>query len=468
LTVNKKSIIAFRIFSDLILLNISFYATYIYILDNSSISVRTFNVLLILNAAWLITARFSKLYDDFRSRTFSFLFISIVTTSIYFLLFMIVGYFLFREYFVGRPRIFVVIFSTFLNFSIILKEFILRKVLNLLRKKGKNIRNMVIIGAGELGNKFSNLIDEHPHFGYKILGFLCDKGQHTMNGKYLGKLNELEKVLNKFNVHEVVVALPDNPTKPLDEILRLCNKYAVRVNIIPDYMRFLSKKFQTSTFGEFPIITVRAEPLEEIQWRVIKRGFDIIFSLFVIITICSWLFPIIAILIKIDSKGPVFFTQDRIGQNGKPFKTYKFRSMYSAETNSEGKFTPLKSGDSRITKVGRFLRKTNLDELPQFFNVLIGNMSVVGPRPHAISFEEKYSEFVEEIKLRHLVKPGITGWAQVNGLRGDFLDESKNRLLTKAKINHDIWYIENWSFVLDLHIILLTIWKMIQGKTEGR
>jgi len=380
---------------------------------------------------------------------------------------MIVGYFLFREYFVGRPRVFVIIFSVFLNFSIILKEYILRKFLNFLRRKGKNRRNMIIVGSGDLGRRFSSLIEAHPHFGYNLLGFVCNQNQLSMNGKYLGKLDELEETLNRFTVHEVVVALPNNPDKPLDEILRLCNKYAVRVNIIPDYMRFLSKKFQTSTFGEFPIITVRSEPLEEVQWRIIKRIFDITFSLFIIITICSWLFPIIAVLIKIDSKGPVFFIQDRVGQYRKPFKAFKFRSMHPKKSSSGSEYTPLISDDDRITKVGRFLRRTNLDELPQFFNVLFGSMSVVGPRPHALSFEEKYSEFVEEIRLRHLVKPGITGWAQVNGLRGDFLDENENKLLTKAKINHDIWYIENWSFLLDVHIILLTIWKMLQGKTEG-
>jgi len=465
--VNRKSLTSLRVLTDLILLNVCFFLTQLIVVSTDTISLRTFNVMIILNVAWLLIARLSRLYDDYRANKFSFLFIAAMKASIYFLLVMIVGYFLLREYFMGRPRVFIITYSIFFNITILAKEITLRKLLKYFRKKGKNKRNLVIIGTNEIGYEFSKMVKEFPEFGYNLLGFI---GEQTslINGKYLGKYEELENIFTRNKVHEVIISLPDKSQMPIDKLLRLCNKHAVRVKIIPDYARFLSKKFQTTRFGEFPIITVRSDPLEEVQWRFLKRAFDIIFSLTVILCFCSWLCPIIALFIKLDSKGPVIFSQTRVGQDSKKFKAYKFRTMHPKDDKALRKYTPLESETNRITKVGRVLRKTNLDELPQFYNVLIGDMSVVGPRPHAISFEEKYSEFVEEMKLRHLVKPGITGWAQVNGLRGDFLDDTQNKAFTQAKFAYDIWYIENWSFWLDIYIIFLTVWKMLSGQTEGR
>jgi len=205
-----------------------------------------------------------------------------------------------------------------------------------------------------------------------------------------------------------------------------------------------------------PIIMVRCEPLEEYHWRLTKRLFDITFCIIMLVFICSWLFPILAILIKVDSKGPVFFTQARSGRNNVPFNCIKFRSMV---TNGNAHETQTTINDARLTKIGRVLRKTNLDELPQFINVLLGEMSVIGPRPHMIKHTEQYSKIVNGYLARQLLKPGISGWAQVNGHRGETIHVSQ----MQKRIEYDLWYLENWTLNLDIKIIFLTIWNTIKG-----
>ena len=207
----------------------------------------------------------------------------------------------------------------------------------------------------------------------------------------------------------MIVALPIAEFKRLDQIIKVCNRHAVRVHIIPDYFQFVSKKFRISMFENFPIITVRDEPLAESHWRFIKRLFDILFSSVVFILFLIWLIPLLAFLVKLFSKGSIFYVQKRLGMRNKVFKFYKFRTLIEQDNSNSEKYLPVTSGDLRITGIGKFLRRTNLDELPQFFNILKGDMSVVGPRPHFIPYDEVYSEIVDEIKLRSRVRPGLTG-----------------------------------------------------------
>ena len=274
-------------------------------------------------------------------------------------------------------------------------------------------------------------------------------------------------LISAKKVDEVVIALTRKSDDFLDDVIAICDRNAVRTHIIPDYLRFLSSRFEVTMFGDFPIITARDEPLAEVHWRFIKRSFDIIFSLMVTVLIISWLYPLIFIISKISSRGKVFFVQERIGSKNINFKCYKLRTMISADIKSTDNFQPVVENDPRVTKFGRFLRKSNIDELPQFINVLKGDMSVVGPRPHAVQYDKKYGEIFETIRLRHNVRPGITGWAQVHGLRGDVTDEDENKKRARKTIEYDIWYIENWSLNLDIQIIMITIWQMLRGKTKG-
>ncbi len=240
---------------------------------------------------------------------------------------------------------------------------------------------------------------------------------------------------------------------------------------------------KNAVFGAPSVVVVNVDGLEsERDGRIInkanlvnysfrKRAFDIAFSLCLIVFVFSWLFPIIMLAIIIESGLPVFFFQDRVGLNGRYFKCFKFRSMRRADSKKVGNnlYTPTAKNDSRITRVGKFLRKTNLDELPQFFNVLKGDMSVVGPRPHAISFHNKYQEMIQgfDIEKRHLVRPGITGLSQINGYRGDVADQQENKIRTKTRIRFDILYIDKWTPYLDLHIVFRTFWNMVKQDTKG-
>jgi putative colanic acid biosynthesis UDP-glucose lipid carrier transferase len=332
-------------------------------------------------------------------------------------------------------------------------------------KNGKNVKNVLVIGAGELGKNFYEMVSSHIDFGYNFIGFLDDNAEPDIKN-ILGGLNDLDKTINELNVEEVIIALPIYASNMLDQIIRTCNKHAVRVHIIPDYFKFLSNKFQISMMGDFPIITVRSEPLAEFHWRFVKRTVDVVFSFVVNLLFLSWIIPVLYIFNKISSPGPLFFIQDRIGAKDKIFRCYKFRTMHTGN-KSIGKYQPTVEGDPRITSVGKLLRKSNLDELPQFINVLKGEMSVVGPRPHAIAYNEIYKEMVDEIKIRSWVKPGITGWAQIHGFRGDVSDYEENKKRTIKRIEYDLWYIENWTIWLDIQIILTTVWQMIKGDAKG-
>ena len=463
--VNQRSIYFFRLFSDLLLLNFAFLISAIYSQSWEILLQRyyMFFLLIGLNALWIITSNYLNFYDDFFSRNFPFQISNILKNSLLQLIITITFIFLTKENLFTRYFIvyYFILLILFISFRVIL----FRKILKLLRRKGKNIRDLIIVGEGELSENFKQMILSNPDFGYSFKGFVWGSEQSSENINQ-NLLEQLENTLSSTKVDEAVIALSEGYRHLLESLIKVCDKFAVKVHIIPDYYSLISKRFQLSTFGDFPIITARREPLNEVQWRLVKRVFDIIFSLLVTILILSWMIPLIIILSIFFDKGPVFFLQDRLGTKNQKFKCIKFRTM-KFEKLQVDKFNPVIKNDPRITGVGKFLRKYNLDELPQFINVLFGDMSVVGPRPHAISYNNMYSKIVDEIRLRQNVKPGITGWAQIHGLRGDVTDEEENRKRTKLRIDYDLWYIENWSFSLDIQIISLTIWQMIIGKSRG-
>jgi exopolysaccharide biosynthesis polyprenyl glycosylphosphotransferase len=320
----------------------------------------------------------------------------------------------------------------------------------------------LIIGAEEIGEKFKDVIINNPEFGHRFIGFV----NQTPAKDVIGKLSELDKIIKHNEVEDVVIALHNDTSENLDEIVNICNKNAVKIHVIPDYFRFLSGRFQISTVSNLPVITIRDEPLNEVIMRFIKRIFDILFSLIIILFILSWLIPILWLLIRLDSPGPAFFIQERFGARKRKFNCYKFRTLAFEKKDAE-KFEPITYKDPRVTRIGGILRKTNLDEIPQFINVLKGDMSVVGPRPLPLGVEMVYEKVFEKIKMRYNVRPGVTGWAQINGLRGEVSDEEENKRRILEKMKYDLWYIENWSMKLDFQIILLTIWHMIRGDTKG-
>jgi Undecaprenyl-phosphate glucose phosphotransferase len=307
-----------------------------------------------------------------------------------------------------------------------------------------------------------NYILENPQLGYKIEGIFDDLYPQSVAEKYtiLGKVEDCFNYVKANGISEVYCALSNKDSKRIKALMQEADKHMIRLRLVPDVKGAFDKNILLELYGHMPILTPRQEPLENKANEFVKRAFDIVFSSFVLVFLLSWLLPLLALIIKLDSKGPVFFKQLRSGRNNKPFYCLKFRSMY-VNTDSDSK--QASRGDSRITRIGAVLRKTNLDELPQFINVLFGDMSVVGPRPHMLKHTEDYSLLIDNYMVRHFLTPGITGWAQVNGYRG----ETKETSLMNERVKADIWYLENWSFFLDLKIVFLTVWQAIRGNENA-
>ncbi len=324
------------------------------------------------------------------------------------------------------------------------------------------MRNVLIIGAGDTGMEFYKAIKSNLHIGYNVIGFLDDEKKAYLNGEYLGKVKELKLVLNNKTVDNVIIALPSSAERKIKEVIETCGLYAKRVLIIPDYFRYFIKKKNLSIIERFPVISFREEKLNEFRWIALKRIFDIIVSLGFLLLISWWLFPVIAVFIKLNSPGPVFFKQERWGKDNKKFFAHKFRTMRypNCDTDDDGNYLQTVKNDPRITTLGKVLRKSSIDELPQFWNVLKGDMTIVGPRPHPTPLNIESRDKIDLYIFRHLVKPGITGWAQINGFRGD---TKGNGQAMQERVEHDLWYIENWSFGLDIEIIFLTIVKILKG-----
>jgi putative colanic acid biosynthesis UDP-glucose lipid carrier transferase len=424
-----------------------------------------FILLAVLNFLWYFASNVTGFYEDSRHRSFSYQFNNVLKITFVQVIAAILFIFVAKEDLFTRNFIFfhAVLLVFFVSIRIQAIKFLASKF----GQRKNRLQNLVIVGAGDVAKNFYNSTLKNQWIGYNFTGYIDDVFDDHTGSEIIGKIDDLERIIELKNISEVIVALPASAFMRLDQIIRVCNRHAVRVHIIPDYFQFVSKKFRIGMFENFPIITVRDEPLAEPHWRFIKRLFDVLFSLVVIILFLSWLIPLISILVKLFSKGSILYVQKRLGMRNKIFKFYKFRTLIEQDKSKEESYLPVTAEDLRITGIGKFLRRTNLDELPQFFNILKGDMSVVGPRPHYIPYDEVYSEIVDEIKLRSRVRPGLTGWAQVHGLRGDSPDPIENEIRTKKRIEYDLWYIENWSMWLDIQIVILTIWQMMRGETRA-
>jgi len=324
----------------------------------------------------------------------------------------------------------------------------------------------MVIGAGETAQEFKNMLDHKIEYGYQFLGFFDDKPEKYNNSirkHILGNTQEAKQYAIDHEVDEIFCALPFYEEEKTKDFIQFGDENLIRIKIVPDLSRFLThhlNKVEIDYYGQIPVMTLRNEPLENIVNRFVKRLFDIGFSTLVFILFLWWFIPLIALIIKLTSKGPVFFIQERSGIKNKSFNVIKFRTMY---VNDDAHYKQATKYDERITPIGKFLRSTSLDEMPQFINVLTGQMSVIGPRPHMLKHTEEYSKIIDKFMVRHLVKPGITGWAQVNGYRG----ETKEVEDMEGRVRADVWYIENWSFTLDIKIIILTIINLLRGEENA-
>lgn len=410
--------------------------------------------------SWYISAQVSRLYTDLRSNKFAEEIIYVMVTIILFAILLTSFLFFFRNN-LELNNYFLAIYFPSIFLLIIFFKYILRKYLHAVFYSGRLQEQIILVGSTPAAKDFYDTINLHTYYGYKCIGFLDDQ-QTKMNGcPYLGKIEELNSILENTEVAEVIIALPNSKHEQISSTIEICDFHATRLRMIPDLYLYAASNISINTIGLLPVINLRSLPQDRWANKLLKKAFDVIFSLLFFILIGWWFMPLIALLIKLSSKGPVFFKQERWGLNNKKIVCYKFRTMYygSPETDDKGGFLQASKDDSRVTPLGRFLREWNIDEFPQFWNVLLGNMSVVGPRPHVTPLNISSIQHVDRYMLRHLVKPGITGWAQVNGARG----ETSAPGAMQRRVNYDLYYIHSWTFWMDCQIVLQTIINTIKG-----
>lgn len=340
-------------------------------------------------------------------------------------------------------------------FTLSLKYIFVRMALREMRARGYNQKHVLVVGAGNLAAQYAASIACAREMGYHIAGHLAPKACEQV-GPYCGEYTQLEQCLRGRGIDEVVVALEPEETQYITQVIHTCEKCGTKISVIPFYNDIIPTKPSIEVIGSVKLINLRTTPLDNIGNAMIKRGFDVIMSaLFILLS--SPFMLLAAVGTKLSSPGPILFRQERVGRNKKPFTMLKFRSM---RVNAVQDTAWTTNNDPRKTKFGSFLRKTSIDELPQFFNVLKGDMSLIGPRPEIPHYVEQFRESVPLYMVKHQVRPGITGWAQVNGYRGD--------TSIVERIHHDLWYIENWSFGLDLKIIMMTVFGGMINKEQIR
>ena len=339
-----------------------------------------------------------------------------------------------------------------------------RYFLELYRKQGGNVRKVILIGSHENMQELYHAMTDDPTSGYRVLGYFEDfpSDRYPSDVSYLGHPQEVNNFLeqNVGRVDQLYCSLPSARSAEIVPIINYCENHLVRFFSVPNVRNYLKRRMHFEMLGNVPVLSIRREPLELLENRIVKRTFDIVCSTLFLCTIFPFIYIIVGVAIKMSSPGPIFFKQKRSGEDGKEFWCYKFRSM---RVNTQCDTLQATEHDPRKTRIGEIIRKTSIDELPQFINVFKGDMSIVGPRPHMLKHTQEYSQLINKFMVRHFVKPGITGWAQVTGYRG----ETKELWQMEGRVMRDIWYIEHWTFLLDLYIMYKTVYNAIHGEKEA-
>lgn len=458
-----------NIFLDVFTLNISLTISYyIFFSDNHVIFRQALPYLLIINFGWLFAQSLFKIYDSYLHRNSISIFSRTIRAYIFF------GFCLALVFIISLQNDFLnLIYSDHIYFylttlqifgvSLFVNRLITLSVRKNVRQQLKySKKNIVIVGHNSSSRTLSHLFSENAISDYNIMGIFHDQeGEMTEeDALYRGGTADCVPFIRNNRVDEIFCTLPGVSKENVNVLMHEADRNLTRFRLVPDYYEYFPGTVNIEMIDNIPVMTGRKEPLESLQNAVFKRLFDITFSLLVVVFVLSWLIPLLALLIKLESKGPVFFLQLRSGRSNQPFYCIKFRSM---KVNNDADNVQATKNDRRVTRLGAFMRKTSLDELPQFFNVLIGNMSVIGPRPHMLKHTEEYAALIDKFMVRHFLKPGITGWAQVTGLRG----ETRTTEDMARRVEADVYYLEHWSILLDMKIIFLTIWNIFKGDEKA-
>jgi exopolysaccharide biosynthesis polyprenyl glycosylphosphotransferase len=397
---------------------------------------------------WPAVFYFQGLYQRRRTRSKSDEALRVVLAVLLATVLLTAGLSFYRD--VSYSRLFLAMFAVADMVLVTLVRWILRAVLGRIRRSGSNLQAVLVVGAGDLGHQVVERLRHHTEYGFDVVGFLDDdpgKQQRALHGvPVLGTTQDLEKVVGQHRVDQVILALPLSAHHRTVQLIRRAGQLLLEVKVVPDLLEYYVLRAGIEDLEGLPVINLTQIPLQ--GWnQIVKRSLDIVGST-LLLAATSWLFPIISWLIKREDGGPVFYSQIRTGMDGRSFRLYKFRSM-RIEDSADDQARWTRARDPRVTRVGAFLRSTNLDELPQLINVLKGDMSLVGPRPEQPEYVERFRSRYPEYNARHRVRSGLTGWAQVNGLRGD--------TSIRQRMVHDLYYIENWSLALDIRILWRTL-----------
>lgn len=407
------------------------------------------------SAGWIIIAYYVRFYDVYRFTNPVDLIAKIFRQAVVFFL-VVIAFFPFQKQVIfSGSAIAAFVATAFLVITAF--KFLMFYYLQHYRVvSGSNYKKAIIVGHTPEAVHLKELFESKQEYGYRFLGFFSDR---KTSAGVAGRLADLKDFVLENAVDEIYCSLSEVTNDQLKNLVDFADDHQKLVKFIPDTKAIFSKNLKVDYYEVFPVLSLQKTALHDPYIKIFKRAFDIFFSLFVVVGLLSWLAPILAILIKLESRGPVFFKQGRPGLDEKNFNCYKFRSMRINSTTER----EASKNDPRVTRIGRFIRKTSLDETPQFFNVLLGDMSVVGPRPHLWSQNKAYGNKIKKYMVRHYVKPGITGLAQVRGYRGEI--ETDEDMVNRIKF--DVYYIENWSLILDIKIILQTVVNIFRGEEKA-
>ena len=457
---NQKFLNNIQVIVDMAIIVVSFLLAYyirFYILNGyKSMSFSDlFIPILISIPMYLLLYTIFDLYTPKRTKSIYKEIFDIVKVNFVAALILILGLYVFKIVNFSRVALalFVILNTTITSINRICLRYTLRKY----RKKGLNQKHCLIIGATNTSKELINRINKNKHWGYNVVGIIDNhknKDGYFEDFKVIGNFEDIEYVLDNKHIDIVFITISAEEYIHIGSLLKACERAGVKTNIIPYYHKYVPAKPRMDDLDGLTMVDTRYVPLDSYIMAFSKRIFDIVFSLFAIILV-SPIMLLSVIMIKLTSPGPVIYKQERVGLNRKKFYMYKFRSM-KVQTEEEEKTKWSTKNDPRKTKWGSFMRKTSIDELPQFFNVLKGDMSIIGPRPERPYFVEKFRDEIPRYMIKHQVRPGITGWAQVSGFRGDTSIE--------GRIEHDLEYIENWTFLFDIKIVFLTIFKGFVNK----
>lgn len=408
----------------------------------------------ISNALWLLLSFLFSTYSEKKILNFDTFTKRTIQVYLLWIIFLMGYLFFSRELEVSRLFIFSTIGS--FGFGLLINRFIYLGIHKYYRNSDYLLKKVIILGYNDTAKKLAKYFEEDG-LNTRMLGYIENEENVVELSNYpvLADVCDTLQIAKKLNIQEIFSTITPEQNKEIYNLMYQSEKDCIRFKIVPNLSVFITREVHIEYFGELPILSLRSEPLDDVGNRVKKRILDIIISFLVIVFILSWLIPLLGLIIALESRGPIFFKQLRTGKDKKPFYCLKFRSM---KINNEADLKQATQHDRRVTPVGRFIRKTSLDEFPQFINVFVGEMSLVGPRPHMLKHTSDFSKVVDSYMVRQFIKPGITGWAQVNGFRGEITNPEQ----IKMRVDKDLWYLENWTLLLDIQILFLTIYQIFR------